>query len=187
MSRRPRLGAPPDRCTGEPRSKHSQLAARYSGVVHTRRRIHLGAAVLGLAAVPLLDGCSNIVEACPAVGWANTVDVEFVGGAETIASIDTVEVCGGGSCWWAPRPWATPTTPPGSTEAYEGPTVEVTPTRWTLRLDMESPESLTVTARTSDGTVVGTTESKVEWTRVGGTANCGGPEHAGPLELGVTV
>ncbi|MGO2749804.1 MAG: hypothetical protein ACTIA6_07105 [Pseudoclavibacter sp.] len=151
--------------------------------MQTRRKTQLSAAILGLAAVPLLAGCSEIIGACPAVGWTNTVDVQFTGPAETIASIETMEVCGAGTCWEAPRPLATPTTPPGATEAYEGPTIEVTDTRWTLPLDMDTPESLTITARSGDGTVLGSAESDVDWTRVGGTARCGGPEHAGIVDL----
>ncbi len=113
----------------------------------------------------------------------NTVDVQFAGSPEAITRVETMEVCGAGTCWEAPRPLATPTTPPGSSEAYEGPTIEVTDTRWTLPLDMETPESITITARSGDGTVLGTAASDVNWTRVGGTAHCGGPEHAGIVEL----
>lgn len=151
--------------------------------MQSRRRTHLSAALLCLAAAPLLSGCSEIIGACSAVGWTNTVDVQFTASPEAIASVQTVEVCGAGTCWEAPRPLATPTTPAGASEAYEGPTLEVTETRWTLPLDMETPESITVTARSGDGTVLGTADSDVNWTRVGGTARCGGPAHAGIVDL----
>lgn len=94
-----------------------------------------------------------------------------------------MEVCGAETCWEAPRPASTPTTLPGTTEVFEGLTTEVTDTRWSVPLDMETPESITITARAADGAIIGTTASPVTWTRVGGTAQCGGPHHAGIVDL----
>ncbi|WP_371030928.1 hypothetical protein [Pseudoclavibacter sp. JSM 162008] len=153
----------------------------------TQQRTHLSGTLMGLAVAALLSGCATFTNACTDIGWTNRVDVQFTGPAAAIAIIETMEVCGEETCWKAPRPTATPTSPPGAIEAYEFPATAVTDTRWALAIGMDTPESITITARTADGTVLGTTESDVDWTRVGGTAQCGGPHEGGPVELDVAL
>lgn len=142
-------------------------------------------AALGLLATAGLAGCTTLETACPAIGWFNSVDVEFEGAADVIATIDVIEICGDGQCFEAPRPTAVQTPDPNATGPWYGPTLELSPTRWSVSIDMVTPEEVTITVFDVTGTPLGTATEAVTWTEIDGPTQCGGPSNAGPVTLDV--
>jgi hypothetical protein len=56
---------------------------------------------------------------------------------------------------------------------------------WTLVFYAQPPDTITLRAHGEDGMTLAEDEFSLEWTRVGGTEECGGPTKAGPLQLTV--
>ena len=52
---------------------------------------------------------------------------------------------------------------------------------------MRSPETVTITAYSADGSVLARREVDLGWTRVGGSEACGGPATAGPVRLNINA
>ena len=124
-----------------------------------------------LAGVTLLAGaltaCSiGPLQACPAVGWSNQVRVAVTGDAD---GVESVTFCGGASC---PVP-APPPPSPGAfgTTARDG---EI----WTIPIDMTTPRTGHLGAFDGAGALLLDQRVMLSWKRIGGTAECGGPERA---------
>ena len=152
----------------------------------------------------LLAGCAGPggpPVACPAIGWLNNLLVELEGDVSAVAE---VQGCVDGVCSRVVRPPTEPEVPPEIIPpAAPGGTIDETgqkshPPReffspymatpldegsWAINLDMDTPESVTVRALAADGTVLIEGEFALEWVRVGGSEQCGGPEEAGPVTL----
>jgi hypothetical protein len=142
-------------------------------------------AVLMLAVCIPVAGCST---ACPAIGWVNSITVELAG---DVARVDTVQLCADGACSeLRPEPvTAAPrivvTTP---LDATAQPTPEARPAMapfygekidadtWRFTVSMSSPDH---------GEVIAETDADLDWKRVGGSAQCGGPVEASPVLLTV--
>lgn len=151
-------------------------------------------AVLMLAVCIPVAGCST---ACPAIGWVNSITVELAG---DVSRVDAVQLCADGACSEVrPEPGtAAPrivvTTP---LDARASPTLEAQPTMapfyaeridadtWRFTVNMSSPDHVTAKALTSKGVVIAETDADLDWKRVGGSAQCGGPMEASPVLLTV--
>jgi hypothetical protein len=139
-------------------------------------------------------GCST---ACPAIGWVNSITVELAGDP---SGVDTVQLCADGACselrpepgTAAPRtvvttpldgtapvaPYVQPTMAPFYAERIDADT-------WLFTVSMSTPDHVTAKALSSTGEVIAEKEADLAWTRVGGSAQCGGPAEPSPVLLSV--
>lgn len=148
-------------------------------------------------------GCS-VPTACPAIGWSNSATVILQGPVETVGS---VEFCADGSCSiHAPKPTtapkttvtpeaslapgqadggapATPGTPESSSKHSQYIGRKVDDRTWQFSAVMTAPKRATVRALSAGGEVLAERDVNVVWTRVGGSAQCGGPATAAPIAL----
>lgn len=149
-------------------------------------------AVLMLAVCIPVAGCSNV---CPAIGWVNSVTVELSG---DVSRVGTVQLCADGACSeLRPEPGtAVPrivvTTP---LDAKASPTPEAQPAMapfyaeridadtWRFQVNMSAPDHVSAKALSSTGEVIAETDADLDWRRVGGSAQCGGPVEASPVRL----
>ncbi len=126
-------------------------------------------AVLALGLSLAVSGCV-MPGVCSAVGWMNRVDVKLSGFAA--GSVSDLQVCVGGEC-------------------VDGRTMPSVERDWRLfsvnrlgadsfvvDVGMSAPAAITVRAIDAAGTVVGSREAQLEWERIGGSAQCGGPMSA---------
>jgi hypothetical protein len=158
-------------------------------------------AVLILAISIPVAGCSNV---CPAIGWVNTVTVELEG--ET-SRVSILQLCEGAACSelapgpapsalrsvmpspfepsaTAPPPTGTPS-PQRTMAPFYGQQIDADTWRFTVM--MGSPDHVRVKAISDAGVVLIEEEARLEWKRVGGSAQCGGPSEASPIRLTVTA
>ncbi len=130
-----------------------------------RRRAGL-VAVAGLVTVMGLTGCGSV--ACPAIGWSNTLVVQLAGDS---SAVDQVQLCTDEGCAPADTTDSSGTLDWIMVEDNDGDS-------WTFSLGMSRLEQVTVRALAADGRVLSETEATPEWTRVGGSEQCGGPGEA---------
>lgn len=152
----------------------------------------------------LLAGCAGGPGApdgfaCPAIGWSNSLSVELEGGVSSVAEVQgcVEDVCshfvrlppktdapveiitpapGGGGGGETRR-----SHPPREFSPYMASRVDED--SWRVRFEMTSPASVTVRALDTDGAVLAEEDFALEWVRVGGSEQCGGPGEAGPVTL----
>ncbi len=144
-----------------------------------------------------LAGCAP--EACPAIGWSSSLTVELTGDT---SPVHLVELCSEGTCSGpvqrAPDTGAKNFLPVPSTGAVSrGPVSEgteleepspysasrVDDNTWHMGFMMQTPTAVTVRALTAGGKVLAEENFTLEWTRVGGSEQCGGPMKADPVVL----
>lgn len=114
-----------------------------------------------------LAACTDEVpHACSAVGWSNQVRVHVVG--ET-SGVDTVRFCAGASC-------RVPAPTPAPADGIE--MVSRDGEVWTIAIDMTTPRTGHVGAFDAAGTPLIDQRVMLAWKRIGGTAECGGPERS---------
>ena len=123
------------------------------------------------AAVLALAGCDGVVgRACPAVAWGNALTVELADdwspGEGHSVQVSCPEPC---------RPEALEGTPSGPVREGAAPLVG---DRATVSFVLETPESVAVAVLGTDGAVLAELTADLEWVRVGGSAECGGPHEA---------
>ena len=131
---------------------------------------------MAAAAVPLVGGllasCSGGVEtACPAVAWGSVVVVELAGGwaAVDVGSVDV-------EC--APTSCAPMTVLEEGTGATLAPAPSSAPLTRAVDPSGPLPESAVVTVLAPDGRQLARLETDLEFVRVGGSEECGGPMEA---------
>lgn len=147
-----------------------------------------------------MTGCSFGV-ACPAIGWTNPVDIHVDGNASDVA---VVEFCVDGVCGSSESspplsdgsvrlstpgtfPPVAPSVPP--TVSAPIPTLgisRVDESNWQASLGMTEPVTVTVRALSSTGQVLAEKFADLQWTRSGGSEQCGGPSKTGPVTLEIT-
>jgi hypothetical protein len=105
-----------------------------------------------VAILVLLTGCSQEPVVCSTIGWSNGVLVRLADdwpeGAERTLTGDGAE---------------------GAVSLVDGEAV--------LRFGFATPDSVTLVVRDAAG-VLAEHEADLDWTRVGGSAECGGPSEA---------
>ena len=128
----------------------------------------LVAAALG--AVLALTACDTGPTACPAIAWSNGLTVELAGGwwpgEGRSVRVACPQPCG---------PEFREDAPPGP--GHEG-VAPLVGDRATVSFLMETPDEVHVAVLGPDGAVLAEVEADLEWVRVGGSAECGGPHEA---------
>ena len=104
--------------------------------------------------------------ACPAVGWSNSLRVELADGWPTAAA---VRVECPSWCGLAVEPVG---------DGPDAATVPLTGSTAFVSLGMVSPDAVGVTVLGADGGVLTEADLDLDWERVGGSAECGGPAEA---------
>ncbi|GAA4159512.1 hypothetical protein GCM10022286_14040 [Gryllotalpicola daejeonensis] len=129
------------------------------------RRLAVPAAVVLI--VGTLAGCAAWRPTmCSAVGWTNQVRVHVVGDT---AQVDDVTFCAGTDCTPPPPPTPAPNTTYLTTRDGD---------EWTLITDMQTPNTGHLAAYDETGARLIDQQVALRWVRVGGSAECGGPERA---------
>jgi hypothetical protein len=172
-------------------------------VVKGLRHLTPAAAAVALPLTLGLVSCAS-PNVCPAIAWSNSLTVSLDGAVE---SVDMVEFCVENTCSVpAPRPAPSTSRIPGAT-----PDADAVPSRspqvaapsisartpspfiaskaddrtWRFQLMMRTPERAVIRARSAEGQVLVEREVPLQWTRVGGSGQCGGPSTAAPVTLTV--
>lgn len=117
-----------------------------------------------------LTACSPSGFVCPAIGWINELTVTLDGDVSPVAD---VKLCVEDAC--VPM---TAGTPPEelaqvALAAQNGSTDE-----WVFTTSMNTPERFSVRVYSADGDVLTDRDVTAQWTRVGGSEECGGPAEA---------
>jgi hypothetical protein len=122
------------------------------------------AAAAALAFSACAGGASTV---CPAIGWSNTLTV---GLADDWPPVDggTLLVDCSSPCGLQLHPEDEP----------DQVTVPLTGRSTVVQLDMTTPDSVGITVLGSDGTELADLDTGLDWRRVGGTEECGGPHAA---------
>lgn len=150
--------------------------------------------MFGLAGVLLLSlALSGCAVACPAIGWINAVNIEIDGHRDDVAS---VELCVDGVCAaaapvlrGADEPLTVMTALPeeGSTAAplVSFSTERIDERTWRISFPTQTPDLITVRAVSATGDVLAERDATLEWQRVGGSEQCGGPLEGTPIGLDI--
>jgi len=163
-----------------------------------RKRWRLAVVLLCLATT----GCAGGgFVACPAIGYISTVRISLLG---NIADVREVRLCDpDGNCSVTQaelqsqgdgpltviEPGQLDQDPP-TPEPSQVPAPLYIATHdggndWSVQMPFGVPEEAVVTAYRADGSIAGETSAELEWRRVGGSEQCGGPMEAGPIEVAV--
>lgn len=150
-----------------------------------RRRTALWAAAAA-ACWPLVS-CSN---ACPAIGWVNSVSIEVEGDA---GAVQRLELCADGSCSTRAadeKSGFNPVDPPFPSASAADPSSDAglgagaaDANTWEFFVDMSAPDSVMVRAWAASGEILAEQDFPLDWKRVGGSERCGGPMSTPPLRL----
>lgn len=161
--------------------------------------LRIAVALLGIFAV---SGCTSS-GVCPAIAWFNTVEVNLIGNADAVASFElcTDDVCAAStSVLLGPEEPLSLSTrdfqlgSPGPQAASPSTTAipqmlfsstRIDAQTWSISIDMAAPETLTFRALSSSGDVLAERAFELDWQRVGGSEECGGPSVAGPVILDI--
>jgi hypothetical protein len=184
-----------------PPERGSGFLGQLMRVVEESHHLALMAAAVALPLTLGLVSCAS-PNVCPAIAWSNSLTVSLNGAVE---SVDVVEFCVENTCS-VPAPRSAPSTsripggtpdagavPPRSSEAAtsldspkgRSPFIasKADDRTWRFQLMMRTPEMAVIRARTAEGQVLAEREVPLQWTRVGGSRQCGGPSTAAPVTL----
>jgi len=144
----------------------------------TRSQRVLGAVVLAAFVAFGGSGClpGMPFTACTAIGWSNHVEVIVEGRAA--GDVARLALCTERGCI-GPEATPAPTSGPFSfvTDLGSG--------RWRVELGFETPEDVSIEVFSADGITLGRESVDLEWQRVGGSEECGGPHQADPITVEV--
>ncbi|MGY1832959.1 hypothetical protein ACI8AA_21305 [Geodermatophilus sp. SYSU D01180] len=104
---------------------------------------------------------------CPAIGWVNAVRVQLTGDWPGPAPASVRVVCEP-SCGQVVRPDRDP-------ESRREVTAPLTGTTAGVPTETETPDAATVTVLAADGGTLAEVGADLDWVRVGGSEECGGP------------
>ncbi|WP_157127229.1 hypothetical protein [Cnuibacter physcomitrellae] len=166
-------------------------------------RMRAGAVAATATAAVVLVGCAPLVKACPDIGWINTVTVQLEGDDNALARVAEVQLCDEVGCSAPllstplpleplttvppgvdvddPSTWPQPTSVPGGPLYYNA--YASGRDSWMVDVGMSAPETAEVRAFDAQGAVLGEVSATLQWVRVGGSAECGGPMQADPVVL----
>lgn len=133
----------------------------------------LGGFVAGLVALVLAAvSVSGLEQACPAIGWGSQLFVELAVDRPTARAVQV-------ECP-APCGLPVPMPEPGAPEPTgpESATVELTGSTATVSFVLGAPDLITLRVLDGGGAVLTAAEVDLDWIRVGGTVECGGPHEA---------
>jgi hypothetical protein len=104
---------------------------------------------------------------CPAIGWSNSLTVGLAAGWATVDGGTLLVEC------------STPCGMPAlRTDEPGDVSIRLTGSSTVVQLDMAAPDSVALTVLGPDGTGLATHQADLDWRRVGGTEECGGPHAA---------
>jgi hypothetical protein len=122
-----------------------------------------------------LTGCGAGAETvCPAIGWSNALTVALADGWPPVEGGSLTVDC-------APR-CGQAVVEDGAPADRDASSVPLPGSSAVLHLDMSAPESVDIRVLGADGTELTEVHAELDWRRVGGSAECGGP-----MEATVTV
>jgi len=131
--------------------------------------------VLVVTAALALAACREGVETvCPAIGWSNALVVTLAGDWPPVEGGSVTVACAP-RCGWA----VVRDGPPVDQDRLTAP-LDTLPV--VLHLDMSTPDPVDVRVLGPDGSELAGMEADLDWVRVGGSEECGGP-----MEAAVTV
>lgn len=152
--------------------------------VPPRRRVELVAVPL-MATLCMIFIIGAIVldkngGACPAVSWSNKVTLALSGNPTSMATASAVTACTGINC----KP-ADPRFAKSSSDVSEL-LMRQSDGTWVYSPGSASPANVTFKVFDSNGQVLAERAYSLNWTRIGGSEQCGGPMAAMsvPLQLG---
>ena len=120
-----------------------------------------------MAAALALAACDAGAETvCPATGWSNTLTIGLADGWPSVDDGSLVLQCSS-RCGMFGREGR----PDELSVPMTGPSTVV-------QLDMTAPDSVVVTVLDADGTELTRHDADLDWRRVGGSEECGGPQTA---------
>lgn len=136
-----------------------------------------------------LAACGGTDVVCPAVGWISTITVRLEG---DLTAVDDVEICTPEGCsvpdvtavqTASPKSAvpSSPVDPSASTAPFAAARTAVISWLFTVRGSLPGEVDTRVLAR--DGTLLAEQQSRLEWTRVAGSEECGGPMTTQPITL----
>lgn len=129
----------------------------------------IAVAVLGLS------GCSTIPVACPAIAYLSSVAVTAKGAVPADALL---RACVSDEC-------LTEGEPASQTDASAVRISRNVMGEWTVQFGSSQPDALDLTLLSHDGAIIAAEQYELEWERVGGSEQCGGPVRTDPLTLTV--
>ncbi|MEC5179894.1 hypothetical protein [Arthrobacter sp. CG_A4] len=154
--------------------------------------IFRSAAVVMVAGLPLTAcGVTDVV--CPAAGWVSTITVRLEG---DITAVDRVELCTAEGCSVPdaalPQPASPKSAVPSAPVDPSPSTAPFTVSRtavnsWLFTVRGHLPGEVTTRVLTTGGTLTAEQQSRLEWTRVGGSEECGGPMATQSITLRLPV
>ena len=150
-------------------------------------------AVVLMVAGLQLTACGSADVACPAVGWVSAVTVRLEG---DLTAVDDVQLCTPEGCSVpevaAPQPASPKSAVPSSPADAPPPAAPFVATRtavdsWSFTVRGSLPGEVEARVLARDGALLAQLPSRLEWTRVGGSDECGGPMTAQPITLQLPV
>jgi hypothetical protein len=136
-----------------------------------------------------LTACGTADVVCPAVGWVSTITVRLEG---DVTAASEVELCTAEGCSVpdpaSPQPAspksAVPDSPGGPSPSTAPFTASQTAVNaWLFTVRGPLPHDVTTRVLASDGSLLAQQQSRLEWTRAGGSEECGGPLTTQPITL----
>jgi hypothetical protein len=125
--------------------------------------IALGACAVA-AALAVSACAAGAGTVCPAIGWSNTLTVGLADDWPPVDGGSLVIECSS-RCGLMPT----------STDEPDELSVPLTGKSTVVQLDMTSPDAVVITVLGADGTELAQLGTDLDWRRVGGTEECGGP------------
>ena len=125
--------------------------------------IALGACAIA-AAVAFSACAAGATTICAAIGWSNSLTVGLAAGWPPVEGGSLIVECSS-RCGLAPGP----------TDEPDEVSVPLSGRSTVVQLDMTTPDSVVVTVLGPDGATLADLETDLDWRRVGGTEECGGP------------
>ena len=138
----------------------------------SRMKLIVGFSGVALLLFATLTGCS--FGACTAVGYVYSVEVRTTG------EFATLEACAEGDC--------VSSAGADADADAEAPMFSVAPDgegSWTVGSLTSAPDRLTLRARDDAGVLLAEERYDLEWTRTGGSEQCGGPHETPPVDFAV--
>ncbi|MDR5699336.1 hypothetical protein [Agromyces aerolatus] len=123
-----------------------------------------------------LSGCAFPPGVCPAIGYLSSLGVVVEGPAA--AAVAELQVCSEQGC-------VTSAAESLSTAAPLYTVSRLGEGRWRVDLDLDLPRAVSIEVFDADGTSLASTDEQLDWRRIGGSAECGGPHETEPVTIRV--
>ncbi|MDN4645077.1 hypothetical protein [Arthrobacter sp. PsM3] len=135
-----------------------------------------------------LTACGMADVVCPAVGWVSTITVRLEG---DVTAVSNLELCTAEGCSVPDLATPQPASPKSEVPDSPGPSPSMAPfaasqtavNAWLFTVRGLLPHEVTTRVLANDGSLLAQQQSRLEWTRVGGSEKCGGPLTTHPITL----